>query len=198
MEKINIGIIGAGSWGTTLAILLAGKNHNVFLWARRKDLAEEIGRPRKNKQYLGGIKIPDSITVTNSAAEAASNSRVVVFAVPSEFMRNTARLFSKSIKTDSFVMHVTKGIEENTGKLMSEVLEEELPKGIKIAALSGPNHAEEVSRKLPTATVIASRSSEAARFLCRTFETPYFKVYPHDDITGVEICSVIKNIIAIA
>ena len=197
MGKIKISVIGAGSWGTTLAILLAEKKHDVVLWARRKELADEISRARKNKQYLGDIKLPDSIAVTNSA-EVISGSKVIVFAVPSEFLRSTAKVFSKFIESDSLVVHVIKGIEESTGKLMSEVLDEELSKGIKIAALSGPNHAEEVSRNLPTATVIASRNSDAAKFLCRIFETPYFKVYPHDDITGVEICSVIKNIIAIA
>jgi len=199
MEKINnISVIGAGTWGTTLAVLLGENGYNVSLWSRRKELAEEINREKENKRYLKNVKIPENVRATHSVKDAVLNSNVIVFAVPSDFLREVAKSFSKFISKNAIVVHVVKGLEESTGKTMSKVLEEELLKGIKIAVLSGPNHAEEISKKLPTATVIASENIEISKFLCKVFNTPYFKPYPHNDVIGVEICSVIKNIVAIA
>src|SRR3989344_4362883 len=146
----KISIIGAGSWGTALAILLAEKGYKVSLWTRRKELAAEINKKRENSQYLKGIKLPKNIIATHLMKDAAENSGMVVFAVPSEFLRQTAKSFSGFIKKNMVVVHVVKGIEENSGKLMSMVLEEEL-KIDGIAVLSGPNHAEEVANKSPTA-----------------------------------------------
>ncbi|MBI2134960.1 NAD(P)-dependent glycerol-3-phosphate dehydrogenase [Candidatus Woesearchaeota archaeon] len=198
MKKISrICVIGAGSWGTSLAILLGEKGYKVSLWTRRKELADEINKKRENRQYLKNIKIPASIIATHSIKDAAENSDMVVFAVPSGFLRAIAKSFSKFIKKDAVIVHVTKGIEENSGKLMSQVLGEEL-RNQKIVVLSGPNHAEEVSNRLPTATVIASANSDAAHMVSRFFYMPYFKTYPHDDIIGVEICGAVKNIVAIA
>ena len=199
MEKIKkIAVIGAGSWGTALAILLGEKGHKVSLWARRKELADEINEKKENRQYLKGIKIPSSVTATHSMKDAVENSGMVVFAVPSEFLRHTVKSFSEFIHKDAIVVHVAKGIEEDTGKLMSKILEEELPQAKSIVVLSGPNHAEEVAFKLPTATVVASESKSAGELAAKVFSTPYFKTYPHDDVTGVEICGAIKNIVAIA
>src|SRR3989338_4081871 len=197
MKISKISIIGAGSWGTALAILLAEKGYKVSLWARRKELAVEINKKRENGQYLKNIRIPKNITATHSMKDAAENSDMVVFAVPSEFLRHTAKSFSGFIKKNMIVVHVVKGIEENSGKLMSNVLEEELKKE-DIAVLSGPNHAEEVAYKLPTATVIVSKSKNITELVAEVFYMPYFKTYPHDDVTGVEICGAIKNIVAIA
>lgn len=199
MDKINkIGIIGAGSWGTTLAILLGEKGYKIHLWARRKELADEINRTNENKQYLKNIKIPKTVIATNSIQDAVEGSDIAIFVVPSNFLRNIAKSFSKFADKDIIVVHGVKGLEESSGKTMSLVLEEELPKEIKIAVLSGPNHSEEVSRKLPTATVIASENEDVRKLLCKTFHTPYFKPYPHHDVVGVEICSVVKNIVALA
>lgn len=195
MEKIFV--IGAGSWGTALASLLGGKNYNVNLWARRKELAEEINGTRENMQYLKGIRIPNTVTATNSV-EGVSDSNVVVVAVPSKFFRETIKLFSIHINKDSVIVHAIKGFEGYTGKRISEVLNEELPSIKKVAVMSGPNHSKEVARKIPTATVIASHNKEVRDGLCKTFSTPYFKPYPHDDVIGVEICGAIKNIIAMA
>ena len=197
MKISKISIIGAGSWGTALAILLAEKGYKVSLWARRKELAVEINKKRENSQYLKNIKIPANIIATHSMKDAAENSDMVVFAVPSEFLRHTAKSFSGFIKKNMIVVHVVKGIEENSGKMMSQVLEEELKKE-DIAVLSGPNHAEEVAYKLPTATVIASKSKNITELVAEVFYMPYFKTYSHDDVTGVEICGAIKNIVAIA
>jgi len=196
--KINkISVIGAGSWGTTLATLLGEKGYNVMLWTRREELAQEINNTKENKQYLKNVKIPETVTAVHSKANV-KDSNLVIFAVPSEYLREIAKAFSKFIGKGTIVVHVVKGIETNTGKLMSQVLEEELQRGINIAVLSGPNHAEEIAQKLPTATVIASKDDNINKLICEIFSTPQFKAYPHHDIMGVEICSVIKNIVAIA
>ena len=195
MERIFV--IGAGSWGTTLAVLLGEKNYKVTLWARRKELAEDINKTRENEQYLKGIKIPETVTATNSI-ESISGSNIIVIAVPSKFFRETIRLFSSHISSDSIVMHAIKGFEGATGKRISDVLSQETPDAKKVAVMSGPNHSQEVARKIPTATVIASRNKEVRDYLCKIFSTPYFKPYPHDDVIGVEICGAIKNIVAMA
>ena len=199
MEKIKkIAVIGAGSWGTALAVLLGEKGYAVSLWARRNELAGEINKKKENGQYLKGIKMPPSVTATHSIKDTVEDCSMVVFAVPSGFLRDTARLFSPLIKKGTIVVHVAKGIEENSGKLMSEALGEELPEAADIVVLSGPNHAEEVAVKLPTATVVASENKSARELVAKVFYTPYFKTYPHDDVKGVEICGAIKNIVAIA
>ncbi len=195
MEKIFV--IGAGGWGTALAALLGEKKYEVNLWARRKELAEEINETRENKQYLKGIKIPETVTATNSI-ESISGSNIIVIAVPSKFFRETMRRFSGHISNDSIIMHAIKGFEGATGRRISDVLSQELPNVKKIAVMSGPNHSKEVARKIPTATVIASHNKEVRDHLCKIFSTPYFKPYPHDDVIGVEICGAIKNIVAIA
>jgi len=195
MEKIFV--IGAGSWGTALAALLGEKGYSVHLWARRKELAEEINRARENRQYLKGIRIPGTVTATNSV-KGISDSNVVVVAVPSKFFRETIRLFSGYITKDSVIVHAIKGFEGSTGKRISEVLSEEVPNVKKVAVMSGPNHSEEVAKRTPTATVIASHDKKVRKRLCKIFSTPYFKPYPHDDVIGVEICGAIKNIVAMA
>ena len=193
----NIFIIGAGSWGTTLATLLGEKGYTVFLWARRKELVEEINKTREIKQYLKGIEIPDLVTATNSI-ESISDCNIVVIAVPSKFFRETIKLFSGHISKDSIVVHTIKGFEGSTGRRISEILNQEFPNVTKVAVMSGPNHSEEVANKIPTATVIASDDKEVRQHLCKIFLTPYFKPYPHDDVVGVEICGAIKNIVAMA
>src|SRR3989338_78087 len=198
MSRINkICIVGAGSWGTALAILLGEKGYKVSILARRKEISEEINKTRKNSQYLKNIKIPGRVIATNILKNAVKDSDIIIFAIPSEFFRKTVQSFSGLIKRDTVIVHVAKGIEEHSGSLMSQVLKEELKRD-DIVVLSGPNHAEEVDKKLPTATVVASESKNARELVAQVFYTPYFKTYTHDDVTGVEICSAIKNIVAIA
>jgi len=195
--KMNIGVIGAGGWGTTLANLLAEKNYKVRLWAYEEDVVRDINEKRENSQFLPGIKLSGNIEATNDLKEAVSGKDVIITAVPSDFLRNVAKEIAKYISKDTIVVSVTKGLEDITFKRMSEILEEELG-GVKVVALSGPNHAEEVSGKIPTATVIASKDLEILPKVKEILETSYFKVYPHDDIIGVEICGAVKNITAIA
>ncbi len=194
---MDIGIIGAGGWGTTLANLLAGKRFKMKLWAFEKEVVQEINDKRENSQFLSGVKLSQNVEATNDLKEAVENKDIIITAIPSEFLRNIAKEIAKYIGETTIIISVTKGLEDITFKRMSEILEEEI-RGNKIVALSGPNHAEEVSRKIPTATVIASKDLNVLGKVKEVLEMPYFKVYPHDDITGIEICGAVKNITAIA
>lgn len=193
----KIAIIGAGSWGTTLAVLLGDKGYKINLWVREPDLVNEINNKRENSQYLKNIKIPKTVKADNSLKEVIDGAGLIVNAVPAQFTRETARKYAEFVKENSIIVNVAKGLELNTYKTMSQVLGEEL-RNIEIVSLSGPNHAEEVSRKIPTATVIASDNMEILEKVKEIFSTNYFKVYPHDDIMGIEICGAVKNITAIA
>ncbi len=192
----KVAIIGAGSFGTALASLLSEKGIHVSLWARREFLAKEINRTKENPTYLPGIRLPPSVSASHSLEQSMKGATVVLFAVPSLFFRDTLRAAKPYFTKDMIVLHVIKGID-GSGKLMSQVLTEELPFPLPIAVLSGPNHAKEISKKFPTATVIASNNKKAREQLCALFATPSFKTYPHDDVIGVEICGAVKNIIAL-
>ena len=195
MEKIAV--IGAGSFGTTLAVLLGEKSYNVNLWVRRRELLEKINSSRENTQYLKGIIIPKNVICKNKILDTVQNADVIINAVPSQFTREVSKSYAKNIHKDSIIVNVAKGIELHTCKTMSQVLEDELG-DIDIVTLSGPNHAEEISRRMPTATVIASKNIDCLPKVKKLFQTDYFKVFPHDDIIGIEICGSIKNIGAIA
>ena len=194
MKKISI--IGAGSWGTTLAVLLGEKGFDVKLWARREELANEIESKRENTQYLRGIKIPNNLIADHSLKNVLKNSEMIITAVPSEFLRNTIKEI-KPYFSNQIIVSVTKGIEHNRGKRMSQVIEDEFGNA-KIAVLSGPNHTEEVSRMMPTASVIAAKDKKIGKIAAQCFGTNYFKVYQLTDVAGVEICGALKNISAIA
>ena len=194
----NIAVIGSGSFGTTLAVLLGEKGCNVNLWCRRKELAVKINSSRENAQYLRGIKLPKNVVCKSSIRDAAENADVIVSAVPSQFTREVTRSYAKNIGKNSVVVNVAKGIELHTCKTMSQVLRDEIGEGIDIATLSGPNHAGELSKKLPTAAVIASENVNCLEKIKKIFQTGYFKIFPHHDIIGIEVCGSIKNIAAIA
>ena len=195
MEKISV--IGAGSWGTTLAVLLGEKGFDVKLWTRREELAREIEIKRENSQYLPGIRMPANVIADYSIKNAVGKSTIIISAVPSEFLRHTLKEI-KPFFTDQIVVSVTKGIEHETGKRMSQVIEDELGQRAKIVVLSGPNHAEEVSRKFPTASVVASKSRSSANLVAECLGTQRLKLYQLSDVVGVEICGAMKNIAAIA
>jgi len=192
----KIAVIGAGSWGTTLAVLLGEKGFDVKLWARREELANEIESKKENAQYLPGIKIPENVIATHLLKDAFANSEMIICAVPSEFFRKTIKEI-KPYFNSQIIVSVTKGIEHDTCKRMSQVIEDEMPKA-RIAVLSGPNHAEEVSTKMPTASVIASKDKAINKIAAEAFTTPSFKLYQLNDVAGVEICGALKNITAIA
>ena len=194
MQKISI--IGAGSWGTTLAVLLGEKGFDVMLWARREELANRIESKRENTQYLPGIKIPSNVIVDNSLKNVIVGSGMIIIAVPSQFLRKIMKEINY-YSNNQLIVSATKGLEHNSCKRMSQVIEEEF-NNAKIAVLSGPNHAEEVSMKMPTASVVASKDKRIAKMVAGCLATSYFKIYQLNDVVGVEICGALKNISAIA
>jgi glycerol-3-phosphate dehydrogenase (NAD(P)+) len=197
---MNISVLGAGSWGTTLAVLLAGKGHDVRLWAHRPEFARALEAERENMRYLKGVVFPPSLHAVENLCEAVRWAGMVVTAVPSQALRETALCFSDLPLKGKIIVNVAKGIELQSGKRMSEVLLEVLPRlpAGKIAALYGPSHAEEVAKGQPTTVVAASSSKETAVKVQEVFHTGAFRVYVNTDIVGVEIAGSVKNIIAIA
>lgn len=193
-------MLGAGSWGTTLAILLAEKGHRVKLWAHRPEFAEQLRRDRENTSYLKGSPFPPLLEVEFDLSRSVSDASMIVTAVPSQALRETARLFSSLPLEGRIVVNVAKGIEVGSGKRMSEVLADELPSLLpsQVAALYGPSHAEEVARSQPTTVVASSSSAATAESVQEVFHTGMFRVYVNTDIVGVEVAGSVKNIIAIA
>lgn len=196
---MKIAVLGAGNWGTTLALLLHGKGYEVTLWEFFPERAERIKRERENKEFLPGFPIPREIKITSSIEEALQEKDLVVFAVPSHALRNVASLSSPHLSPTSICVSVVKGIEENTFLRMSQVLEEEIPHvKNKVVVLSGPSIAREVAQQMPASVVAASISEENARKVQEVFFTPYFRVYRSKDIVGVELGGALKNVYAIA
>jgi glycerol-3-phosphate dehydrogenase (NAD(P)+) len=197
---MRIAVLGAGSWGTTLAILLTDNSHDVTLWSYRESDAERMRETRENPSFLPGIPIPDAVTITTDLIAASRHAQLIVGAVPSQFLRGVMARLRGELAAEAVIVNVAKGIENGTLMTMSEMIRDTFP-GLpreRIATLSGPSHAEEVSRKIPTTVVAASASLETARLVQGTFMVPYFRVYASDDICGVEMGGSLKNVIAIA
>lgn len=197
---MHIAVLGAGSWGTTLAILLADNYHDVTLWSYREETTIAINERHENSSFLLGIRIPDAVRATGNLKEAVSGAQVIVAAVPSQFLRGVVAGLKDLTRKDLLVVNVAKGIENGTLMTMSEMLHDTIP-GLDpsmIATLSGPSHAEEVSRKIPTTVVAASTNPETAQMVQKIFMTPYFRVYASTDLRGVELGGALKNVIAIA
>lgn len=196
---MRIAVLGAGSWGITLSILLAENSHQVSLWSYRKEDADRIRATRENPDFLPGILIPPVVRVEHDLESSVEGAEMIVGAVPSQFLRSvTGRL--SHLDPGLIVVNVAKGVENNTLMTMSEMLHDTLPDipPSNIATLSGPSHAEEVSRRIPTTVVAASADIETARRVQSVFMLPYFRVYASNDIRGVEIGGSLKNVIAIA
>jgi len=192
----KISIIGSGSWGTANAISLASKGLDVKLWVRNKELLEVIMEERENTTYLPGVKLPDNITVLNELEYCCKDSDIIVLGTPSHAVRDTVQNIRRYINKDQYIVNLAKGIENDSLCRMSQIIEEYLPHN-PIAVLSGPNHAEEVARKLPSATVVSSKFKRVAEFIQDTFMTPWLRVYINPDIVGVELGGALKNIIAL-
>ncbi|MFC1725819.1 NAD(P)H-dependent glycerol-3-phosphate dehydrogenase [candidate division KSB1 bacterium] len=197
---MKIGILGAGGWGTALAILLYNKGYKTVLWEYDAAQAENLRKTRKNEKFLPGVKLPDGLAVTNHIDEAIIEKDFVVFVTPSHTVRSVCEKIKKTgIKKIRFV-NAVKGIENNTLLRMSQVVLDVLPfvGESSIGVLSGPSHAEEVSREVPTAVVVASYSKDFAKFIQDAFFTNRFRVYQSDDVIGLELGGALKNVIAIA
>lgn len=193
MEKMCV--LGAGSWGSALALSLAKKGYEVSLWTLNEEQADKINKTKENIDYLPGILFPNNITVTTRLEEALENSKIVVLAVPSQAIRSVCQNIKPYVKENQILVDVAKGLEKGTGLRLSEVCKEEIPNNPYVA-LSGPSHAEEVSRDIPTTVVVASENLEIAQTVQDIFMSPKLRVYTNPDIVGVELGGALKNIIA--
>jgi len=195
----TISVIGAGSWGTTLAILLAKKGYRVTLWVYEPDILAAMQAERMNARYLPGVPLPAELKLIGDLQMAVESAQFLVMAVPSHAMRSVCGQIAGLVRKNHCVVNVAKGIENDTLKRMSEVIAETLALPEKqIASLYGPSHAEEVSRGIATAVVAASGDLNTARRVRELFRSDYFRVYSSTDITGVECGGSLKNVIAIA
>jgi glycerol-3-phosphate dehydrogenase (NAD(P)+) len=202
---VHIGILGAGSWAIALSVLLTNRGHGVRMWEFNKADADMLALKREHPLKLPGIIIPNDVVITNDVAEAIVAADYVVCVVPTQTMRGALRLVARSVDRPSIArvkgwIIASKGIECTTLKLMSEVLMEEVP-GLtedRVVVLSGPSHAEEVSRNIPTTVVAASKSIELAQNIQKEFSTETFRIYTNDDVAGVELAASVKNVIALA
>ncbi|MPQ42462.1 NAD(P)H-dependent glycerol-3-phosphate dehydrogenase [Clostridium tarantellae] len=195
MSKVTF--LGAGSFGTSLAILLANKGNKVSLWDRQKDVVEDININRKNDKYIKDLTIPTNVTAYENIDKALEDCEYLVLAIPSHVIRTMCKNIKKKINKNTIIINIAKGIEEGTNLRLSQVINEELPEN-HIVVLSGPSHAEEVAMGIPTTLVASSKEMKYAELVQDLFMCKNFRVYTNDDIVGVEIGGAVKNIIALA
>ena len=197
MAKISV--IGSGGWGIALTILLHKNRHDLTIWSFDKREAEELKTTRENKTKLPNILLPEDIKVTDDLKEAVDNKDVLILAVPSKAIRSVSKSLKDIIKDNQIIVNVAKGLEEDTLKTMTDIIEEELKgKNPQVAVLSGPSHAEEVGKGIPTTCVVSAHNKELTLYLQNIFMNPSFRVYTSPDMLGVEIGGALKNVIALA
>ncbi len=194
----KVAVIGSGSWGTSAAGLVAKNAGHVVVWARSEEVAASIREVHVNPRHLRDYVLPDNVTATSDLAEAARESDALVVVVPSEYLRHTMRALAAHVEPDVPVVVLTKGIEPGTHLHMAGVVADELGNPARVAALSGPNHAEEIWRGMFSAAVVAADDIELARRFQALFHSDAFRAYASDDLAGVEVCAAVKNVIAIA
>ena len=193
----SIGVIGAGSWGTALAVLLCGNGHEVTLWSIIEDEVHTLQTKRENPDKLPGVKLPEKIEVTSDLEKAVSGKQVLVLAVPSPYVRSTAHTMKPYVAEGQIIVNVAKGIEEESLKTLSQVIEEEIPQAL-VAVMSGPSHAEEVGRGIPTTIVVGAHDRKTAEYLQGIFMNEVFRVYTSPDVLGIELGAALKNVVALA
>jgi glycerol-3-phosphate dehydrogenase (NAD(P)+) len=197
----QIAVLGAGSWGTALAFVLADNGHDVRLWGHRPEVVQEINEQHANSKYLPGIELPERIRGCDSLKTAIKDVRIIVLAVPTKAIREVCRQINDAADHPYIIVHVSKGIEPDSLMRITEMIEEEMSASIleDVVVLSGPSHAEEVSRRQPTTVTVSSRNMKAAEQVQDLFiNQQYFRVYTNPDLVGVEIGGALKNIIALA
>ena len=193
----NVGVVGAGSWGTALALVLEKNGHQVTLWSSREAKAKELSKLRENVDKLPGVKIPESIEITADMEMAVKDKEMVVLGVPSLYIRSTSEKMAPFVNDGQIIVNVSKGIEESTLYTMTDVILDEIPNA-DVAVLSGPSHAEEVSRYIPTTVVAGAKSRKTAEKIQQIFMNEAFRVYTSPDMLGIEIGGALKNVIALA
>lgn len=195
MKKISF--LGGGSWGTALAVVCAGNGHKVTLWSKVASEIEMLREHREHLDRLPGVKLPESIQIEDDIEKACTDMDILVCAVASPYVRETAKAMKPFIKEHQIIVNVGKGIEEGTLMTLCEILEDELPMA-DVAVLSGPSHAEEVSRGVPTTVVVGAKTQKTAMFVQDVFMGDRFRVYTSPDIVGIELGGALKNVIALA
>ena len=194
----RVAVVGAGSWGTTLANLLCGRGDEVVMWAFEPEVADEVNRRHRNDLFLPDAPLDHALAATTDLEAAVRGAEVVVSATPSHAVRAVMASAARAVRPGVAVVSASKGLEPDTHKRLTEVLAEVLPPGTWIAALSGPTFAREVYERLPTAAVVAAADAEMARHARAAIAMPYFRLYTNDDVVGVELAGALKNVVAIA
>lgn len=195
---MQIAVIGAGSWGTAVSWLLGNKGHTIGLWAREPEIAEGVNESHRNPIYLKDIILSDTVAASSDIERALSGAEAVVMVTPSMGVRGTAESMRPYLGQNTPVVILSKGVENGTLMLMTEVLEDVFGNRSRIAGLSGPNHAEEVSKGIPSATCVAAYEENVGRLFQDVFMAPTFRVYTNPDVVGVELCAASKNVVAVA
>ena len=195
--QVRVGVIGAGSWGIALAKLLDGNGHQVTVWSIIKEEIEMLQKEHEHKDKLPGVKLSENMVFTNDLEEAMKDKDILVLAVPSPFTRSTAHSMAPYLKDGQIIVNVAKGIEEHTMLTLSQIIEEELP-AAQVAVLSGPSHAEEVGRGIPTTIVVGAKKKETAEYLQNIFMNDVFRVYISPDVLGIELVAALKNVVALS
>lgn len=194
---MKIGILGAGSWGTALTVLLATKGHDVTVWSIDKNEIDMLNEHREHKTKLPGVIVSDSVCFTTEIEKAITEKELIVMVVPSPFIRSTSKLAASYVKEGQIIVNVSKGIEEATLMTLTEVILDEIPQA-NVGVLSGPSHAEEVGKFMPTTVVCGAKDKDTALLIQDTFMTDMFRVYTSPDVIGIELGGALKNVIALA
>ncbi|MDY4069683.1 MAG: NAD(P)H-dependent glycerol-3-phosphate dehydrogenase [Lachnospiraceae bacterium] len=193
----EIGMIGAGSWGMALAVLLHNNGHQVTIWSALKEEVALLIEKRENAEKLPGVVLDEEIGITADLEAAVSGKDILVLAVPSPFVRSTAANMKNYVADHQIIVNVAKGIEESTLMTLSQVIEDEIPQA-DVAVLSGPSHAEEVGRGIPTTIVVGAHFRKTAEYVQNVFMSPVFRVYTSPDVLGIELGAALKNVVALA
>ena len=193
----RVSLLGAGSWGTALAINLAKNGHDVTLWSALESEITLLETHREHIERLPGVKLLNNIKICSDLAKACENMDLIVFSVASPYVRSTAKMCAEFIEDGQLIVNVAKGIEESTLMTLSDILKQEIPQA-EIAVLSGPSHAEEVSKGIPTTVVVGASKRSTAEYIQEIFSNNVFRVYSSPDITGIELGGALKNVIALA
>lgn len=194
---MKITVLGAGGWGCALASVLSNNNHSVTLWSKFQDELDVISQTGENPARLPGIQLPKDLILTSNIKVAVEGAQIIVFAVPSSFIRVTAEAIKPYIESSQIIVNVAKGIEDKTLMSLQEVINDVMP-NVEVAVLSGPSHAEEVARGIPTSVVVGSKNETTVKLIQDTFMNRNFRVYGSSDIIGIEMGGALKNVIALA
>lgn len=193
----NISIIGAGSWGIALAVLLHNNGHKITVWSILQDEIDMLNAEHEHKDKLPGVKLSEDMIFTTDLESTVKGKDILVLAVPSPYIRSTSHNMQEYVTEGQIIVNVAKGIEEKTLMTLSQIIEEEIPQA-DVAVLSGPSHAEEVGRGIPTTIVVGAKTRKTAEYIQNTFMSDVFRVYTSPDVLGIELGAALKNVVALA